>query len=332
MLVVDEAHYVKNPQTRTVPHGRPVGRACERVLFLTGTPMENRVSEFRNLVRPPAAATAPGHRGRGRRRRIRGVPPGGGPGRTCGATSRTCWQNCPSLQQTDEWEELSAADQDAYREAVRAGNFMAMRRAAYARPEKSAKLQRLRELGRGGGGERAEGRGVLLLPRRARRGDRSRLGPEARQRLRCSGRSPASVPAGRRQQIVDEFAAVAGHAVLLAQIEAGGRGPQHAGGLRGDHLRAAGQADHRAPGGGPRPPDGAGARRSGCTGCSPPAGVDERMLEILESKSRLFDAYARRSDVGRGDPRRGRRLGRFAGPPDRRGRTAQTLAPRGMSR
>lgn len=51
-----------------------------------------------------------------------------------------------ALQQTDEWEELSASDEDAYREAVSAGNFMAMRRAAYARPEKSAKLDRLREI------------------------------------------------------------------------------------------------------------------------------------------------------------------------------------------
>ena len=52
----------------------------------------------------------------------------------------------PSLQQTDEWGELSPSDEEAYREAVRAGNFMAMRRAAYMSPEKSTKLNRLVEI------------------------------------------------------------------------------------------------------------------------------------------------------------------------------------------
>ncbi|NEE09459.1 SWF/SNF helicase family protein, partial [Streptomyces sp. SID7499] len=37
-------------------------------------------------------------------------------------------------------------DRAAYREAVASGRFMRMRRAAYAVPESSAKLERLREL------------------------------------------------------------------------------------------------------------------------------------------------------------------------------------------
>ncbi len=63
MLVVDEAHYVKNPQSR---RSRAVAQWCrhaERVLFLTGTPMENRVEEFRVLVsylQPELAASLRG--------------------------------------------------------------------------------------------------------------------------------------------------------------------------------------------------------------------------------------------------------------------------------
>jgi len=50
MLVVDEAHYVKNPDAA---RSRAVaGAVCsaQRALFLTGTPMENRVEELRTLV------------------------------------------------------------------------------------------------------------------------------------------------------------------------------------------------------------------------------------------------------------------------------------------
>src|SRR5690606_9853128 len=51
MLVVDEAHYVKNPNTIRAAAVADWGDRADRVLFLTGTPMENRVEEFQNLVR-----------------------------------------------------------------------------------------------------------------------------------------------------------------------------------------------------------------------------------------------------------------------------------------
>src|SRR5260370_41425593 len=50
MLVVDEAHYVKNPDTLRSAAVRAWTDRVDRVLFLTGTPMENRVEEFRNPV------------------------------------------------------------------------------------------------------------------------------------------------------------------------------------------------------------------------------------------------------------------------------------------
>src|SRR5262245_47159099 len=59
LLVADEAHYVKNPGAqRTQATLRHIS-AVDRVLLLTGTPMENRLDEFRNLVghvRPDLAA------------------------------------------------------------------------------------------------------------------------------------------------------------------------------------------------------------------------------------------------------------------------------------
>ncbi|CAL9570593.1 hypothetical protein SUDANB176_04831 [Streptomyces sp. enrichment culture] len=109
------------------------------------------------------------------------------------------------------------------------------------------------------------------------------------------------VPAGRRQQIVDDFAAVPGPAVLLAQIQAAGVGlnlqaasvvvicePQIKPTLEHQAVARA----HRM--GQVRPVR---VHRLLATG-----GADERMVRMLEEKTRLFDAYARRSAVAEATP------------------------------
>ncbi|MFF9128688.1 DEAD/DEAH box helicase [Streptomyces sp. NPDC014776] len=294
LLVVDEAHYVKNPLTRRAEAVTAWAERCERVLFLTGTPMENRVAEFRNLVRilrpdfadkvdeqdSVAGSTA-------FRRAVAPV--------YLRRNQQDVLAELPVLQHTDEWEELSRSDEEAYRDAVRAGNFMAMRRAAYARPQDSAKLQRLRELV----AEAAENglkavvfsafRDVLGVVEDAL-GGRAVFGPVT-----------GSVPPARRQQIVDDFSAAPGHAVLLAQIEAGGVGlnmqaasvvilcePQ----IKPTIEHQAVARAHRM--GQVRPVQ---VHRLLATG-----GVDERMVRMLENKTRLFDAYARRSAVAESTP------------------------------
>jgi superfamily II DNA or RNA helicase len=293
MLVVDEAHYVKNPETRRARTVAGWADACERVLFLTGTPMENRVSEFRNLVHHLQPRLVPGIGGvdgaAGSQAFRRAVAPA-----YLRRNQQEVLAELPTLLRTDEWEELSAADQDAYREAVLAGNFMAMRRAAYAHPEKSAKLERLRELV----AEAAEnGLKVVVFSyfRDVLGAVHAALGDEV------FGPLSGSVTPVRRQQIVDEFGAAPGHAVLLAQIEAGGVGL---------NLQAASVViicepqvkptiEHQAV---------ARAHRMGQVRAVrvhrllATTGVDQRMLEILESKSRLFDAYARRSEVAEATP------------------------------
>lgn len=50
MMVVDEAHYVKNPDAARSKAVAAAVESAQRAMFLTGTPMENRVEEFRNLV------------------------------------------------------------------------------------------------------------------------------------------------------------------------------------------------------------------------------------------------------------------------------------------
>ncbi|WP_327317620.1 DEAD/DEAH box helicase [Streptomyces sp. NBC_01235] len=293
LLVVDEAHYVKNPDTRRARSVAVWTGACERVLFLTGTPMENRVEEFRALVRHLRPELVP---------EIRDSAAAAGPHAFRKAVApaylrrnqKDVLTELPALIQVDEWEEFSAADRDAYREAVAAGNFMAMRRAAYAYPEKSAKLQRLRELvaEAAANGLKAV---VFSYFRDVLRAVQDTLGDGV------FGPISGDVPAARRQRLVDDFTAAEGHAVLLCQIEAGGVGL---------NLQAASVVvlcepqvkptlEHQAV---------ARAHRMGQVRAVQvhrllvTDSVDDRLLRILRNKNRLFDAYARRSDTAEATP------------------------------
>ncbi|MBT2235297.1 DEAD/DEAH box helicase [Nonomuraea sp. NEAU-A123] len=293
MLVVDEAHYVKNPEAR---RSKAVAAWCgrvERVLFMTGTPMENRVEEFRNLV---------GHLQPALRAQVRGSDAAAGAQAFRRAVAPVYLRRnqedvlteLPDLVHVDEWEELSAADADAYREAVAAGNFMAMRRAAYAVPDKSAKLERLRELV-----DEAAGSGLKIVVfsyfRDVLTAVRDALGPAVH------GPLSGDLRPERRQETVDAFSAVPGHAVLLAQIQAGGVGL---------NLQAASVVIICEPQVKPTMESQAVARahrmgqvrRVQVHRLLSPGGVDERMLKILHAKTVLFDAYARRSDLAESAP------------------------------
>ncbi|WP_078855770.1 DEAD/DEAH box helicase [Streptomyces sp. NRRL F-5065] len=296
MLVVDEAHYVKNPEAQRSQAVARWAERCPRVLFLTGTPMENRVGEFRNLVRmlDPALADALGDGD---------APAGSAAFRTAVApvylrrNQDDVLTELPSLQHTDEWEEPSACDADAYREAVRAGNFMAMRRAAYLRPEGSAKLERLREIVREAG---ENGRKTVVFS--VFRDVLDTVGEAlAADGATVLGPLTGSVPAARRQRLVDEFAAVAGPAVLAAQIQAAGVGL---------NLQAASVVVLCEPQVKPTLEHQAVARAHRMGQVRPvrvhrlltTGGVDERLVRLLENKTRLFDAYARRSAVAEASP------------------------------
>ncbi|WP_327349199.1 MULTISPECIES: DEAD/DEAH box helicase [unclassified Streptomyces] len=293
MLVVDEAHYVKNPETRRSRAVSGWTQRTERVLFLTGTPMENRVEEFRSLVRHLQPELAPSihstHGAAGSYAFRRAVAPA-----YLRRNQEDVLTELPALVQVDEWEEFSTADLDAYREAVGAGEFMRMRRAAYARPATSAKLNRLRELV----AEAAEnGLKVVVFSyfREVLRTVEQALGPGV------FGPLSGSLPAARRQQLIDGFAAVAGHAVLLSQIQAGGVGlnMQAASVVIICEPQIKPTMEHQAV---------ARAHRMGqirtvrVHRLLAADSVDERMLGILARKERLFDLYARRSDVAETTP------------------------------
>ncbi|WP_067478530.1 DEAD/DEAH box helicase [Actinomadura hibisca] len=293
MLVVDEAHFAKNPEAR---RSKAVAAWCakvERVLFLTGTPMENRVEEFRTLVGYLRPDLLPG---------IRHSDAAVGPKAFRAAVGpvylrrnqRDVLVELPEITHVDEWEAFSPADERVYRRAVADGNFMAMRRAAYADPRRSAKLRRLVELLQ----EAAEN-DLKVVVFSFFRDVLSVVHEEVGER--AHGPISGGVPAVRRQEIVDAFSDEPGHAVLLAQVQAGGTGlnlqaasvvilcePQVKPTLE---AQAAGRAHRMGQ-----------ARRVQVHRLLTPDSVDQRMLEILRAKEGLFDAYARRSDLAETTP------------------------------
>ncbi|HEY3483639.1 MAG TPA: DEAD/DEAH box helicase [Streptomyces sp.] len=323
LLVVDEAHFVKNPKAKRSQAVALWAERCARTLFMTGTPMENRVAEFRALVRmlDGQVADSLGERDAlaGSVAFRRAVAPV-----YLRRNQEDVLTELPSLQQTDEWVELSASDEEAYGDAVRAGNFMAMRRAAYLRPEKSAKLDRLREIVQeaaenglktvvfshfkdvlgvveqelaAGGAEAATDSGAAVGPVLG-----AAVGPVLGSAVGpVFGPLTGSVPSGRRQQIVDDFAGTAGPAVLLAQIQAGGVGlnMQAASVVVICEPQVKPTVEHQAVARAHRMGQ---VRRVSVHRLLATGGADERLVKILENKTRLFDAYARRSAVAEATP------------------------------
>lgn len=210
--VFDEAHYIKNPTAQRSMMSARLIEGAERAVLLTGTPLENRVEEFRNLIsylRPDLTVDASEFAPRRFRQQVAPA--------YLRRNQEDVLGELPELVEVDEWLDLSEADDAAYRNAVRVGSFHDMRQAAMLQGQQSAKVQRLIEIV-----DEAEqnGRRVLVF---------SHYRQVLEQVCRVLpglviGPLTGSVAAVRRQQMVDEFSEAGDGAVLVAQIQAGGVG------------------------------------------------------------------------------------------------------------
>ncbi|MFE7524535.1 DEAD/DEAH box helicase [Kitasatospora sp. NPDC057542] len=293
MVVVDEAHFVKNPATQRSRAVAAWAERVERVLFLTGTPMENRVEEFRSLVRYLRPELMPlaqqGSAAAGPVAFRKAVAPA-----YLRRNQRDVLTELPEVVHVDEWEEFSPADLAAYRSAVAAGNFPAMRRAGYADPAESAKLKRLLEIVR-----EAADSGLKVVVFSFFRDVLAAVHMALEQR--SFGPVDGSLDSVRRQDVVDGFGAAPGHAVLLCQIQAGGVGL---------NIQAASVVILCEPQVKPTLEEQAVARsrrmgqvrRVRVHRLLATDSVDQRMLDLLRAKGRLFDDYARRSEVAESTP------------------------------
>lgn len=288
-VVVDEAHYVKNPDALRSQRTTRLLDSAERAILLTGTPLENRIDEFRNLVgylRPDLVVDATELTPRRFRKQVAPA--------YLRRNQEDVLTELPELVEVEEWLPMSGDDSTAYRDAVAAGNFMRMRQAAMLQGMRSAKIQRLVEIV---GEAEDNGRRVIVFSHFRGVLDQV-VGALPGQ---VFGPLTGSVPAAARQAMVDQFSAAGHGAVLVSQIVAGGVGL---------NIQAASvvvicepqlkpttewQAIARA-------------RRMGqlesvqVHRLLSEEGVDQRILQILARKRELFDDFARVSDTAHSAP------------------------------
>lgn len=220
MLVVDEAHYVKNPEAQRTKNLLRLRRGAERVLFMTGTPLENNVDEMKFLIgclNPEVAEKIEQLRSLSDapvfREMISPV--------YFRRTREEVLTELPALSEAEEWCELGQKEKQAYYSAVVNSNFMDMRQVSWKydgfTPDTSSKASRLVELCEEAANE---GRKLIVFSFFVKTIERVMevLGD------RCIGPVTGSVSPEKRQELVDRFTAAEPGKVLAAQIQAGGTG------------------------------------------------------------------------------------------------------------
>lgn len=285
MLVVDEAHYIKNPEAQRTIHVKRLCKCAERLLFMTGTALENRVEEMVELIKllqPQVASeirgmeflsSAPQFREKVapvyyRRRR------------------EDVLTELPDMIENREWCVMTPTEEAIYEEAVLNRRFAEARRVSWNVPDlsESSKASRMMEII---ADAEEEGRKVIVFSffLDTIRKVTALLGE------RCYGPINGSVSPENRQKIIDEFSTAPAGSVLAAQIQAGGTGlniqsasvviicePQFKPSIENQAISRAyrmGQTRNVL------------VHRLLCDDS-----VDERITTILESKQAIFDAFA----------------------------------------
>jgi len=290
VFIVDEAHYVKNPDAKRSQSVYKLADSAEYVLFMSGTPLENRLEEMKQLIsvlQPEISnqlsqelhllqpeefkqLVAPVYLRRNRKEVL---------------------AELPELEIIPQWVNFGEEEKKLYDQAVMAGHVMAMRRAAWlgGSPEKSPKLERLLEICM----DAAEnGQKVLVFSffRDVITTIQNHLQGKTFEPI------TGDVPNARRQEIIDDFTNAGAGSVLISQITAGGVGL---------NIQAANIVILCEPQWKPSTEEQAISRayRMGQSRdvvvyrLLTEESIDETMLEILGEKANLFDLYARESDV-----------------------------------
>lgn len=294
LLVIDEAHLVKNPTTQRAAAVRTLVDGSDRALFMTGTPLENKVEDFINLITllqpevldhlEPASMVV------GARKFREAVAPV-----YLRRNSNDVLSELPDRVESQDWVDMTNRETAAYLDALAAKDFHAMRRNAFtADPQESQKLERLEEIV-----DEADsnGRKVLIFSNYLDviEAVRNRLGH------RVSGTITGAVPPDERQRIVDRFTDSQTGGVLIGQITAAGVGlnlqaasvvilcePQVKPSLEDQAVKRA----HRM----------GQLQRVQVHRLLTTDSVDERMLEILATKAELFARFAAQSEVADASP------------------------------
>ena len=290
-IVVDEAHYIKIPAAKRTKSVNSLLKKAEYALLMTGTPIENRLDEMKQLISVLNKSiadeistdlyyiepnkfrqlVAPVYLRRNR---------------------DDVLEELPELSETTIQVPFGKEEREVYEQGVLSGNMMLMRRAAWTggSPEKSPKLERL-----------------LQICEEAKENDRKVLVfsffrsvlDVVTKHLGENTYEPISgdVSPSERQVIIDEFTAGPAGSVLVSQITAGGVGlniqaasivilcePQW---KPSTEVQAISRAYRMGQ-----------ARNVIVYRLYTEDSVDITMDELLHKKQEIFDQYAKESDVG----------------------------------
>lgn len=291
MLVVDEAHYVKNPDAQRTVAMQKLLAKTEGVLYMSGTPLVNRVDEMCflvNCLQPQIAQKL---------ERVKNISTAEQFRRELAPVylrrvREDVLKELPELVEKEQWCELSQKELAVYKEAVASGNIMAIRQVSWQMDalEESSKAKRLLEIC---DSAKEEGRKIIVF-------SFFRNTLEKVHRLlgeRCLDTISGDISPARRQEIVDAFNKAEPGAVLVSQVQAGGTGL---------NIQAASVIVFCEPQLTPAIENQAISRayRMGQTRdvlvhrLLADDTFDERMLEILSGKQQEFDSFADDSVVG----------------------------------
>ncbi|MBR3328321.1 MAG: DEAD/DEAH box helicase [Atopobiaceae bacterium] len=218
LLVVDEAHYIKNPKAQRtkaiVDLPMPISR---RAVFMSGTPLENKVEEMNELISHLNPVLAVQLREQGTvgnpiayRQEIAPV--------YLRRHRSDVLDELPKLVEKEDWCTLSPADRKDYIDALRSRNFSSMRRVGWRHSSisRSAKAERLKEIC---AEAKANGAKVLVFSFFL-----DTIGKVAQLLGKdCIGTLSGRIPAKKRQELIDSFT-TSDKTVLVSQVLAGGVG------------------------------------------------------------------------------------------------------------
>ena len=296
LLTVDEAHYIKNPEAKRSKNVREICSHSERLLFMTGTALENKVDEMITLIdvlQPKVAqkvrglafmASAPEFREKVApvyyRRKKEDV-----------------LDQLPEKVEKEEWCRLGPQEERIYESAVLNRKYAESRRVSWSIDDLnySSKARRLMEIVEEAAND--NGRKILIFTFFLDTASKvsALLGD------RCIGLINGSVNPSVRQRIIDDFAAAPGGSALVCQIQSGGTGlniqaasvviicePQLKPSIENQAIaRAYRMGQSRT----------VFVHRLLCENT-----VDEKIMDMLEEKQRIFDEFADKSVAADASP------------------------------
>lgn len=292
MLIVDEAHYAKNPKAARTENLLYFRQHTDRALYMTGTPIENNVEEMCFLIgclKPSVAKSVEGSTSMALapefRRRVSSV--------YFRRTKEDVLTELPEKIEYEEWCDLEQEEKTLYKKYVYEGNFSGMRQVSWMIEDSrtSSKALRMQEL-------------VDDYLKREKKiiifsfylNTMEQVGKLFRE-YNVYGPITGQISPQERQEIIDEFSASEGGAILLSQIQAGGTGlniqaasviifcePQLKPSIENQAIARAyrmGQVNTVM------------VHRLLCDNT-----VDEQILNILKNKQDIFDNFAHWSESG----------------------------------